>query len=100
MSQLRIVEQDGRLRLGIRLQPRASRNEIVGLYGESIKVRLTAPPVGNRANRLLIDFLSRILGISKAQITIVAGLKSHNKTVSISGCRVSEITARLIPYLV
>ena len=53
--------------------------------GELIKVYLTAPPLENRANEALIDFLAEHFGIKRSTIQIVKGLKSRNKVVSILG---------------
>ena len=67
------------------VQPRASRNEICGLQGGEIKVRLTAPPVDDAANRLCIEFIAKLLGVAKSRVTIIAGAKSRHKTVKVTG---------------
>jgi uncharacterized protein (TIGR00251 family) len=71
------------VRFSVRLQPRASRNEIAGLQGVSLKVRVTAPPVEGMANQALIDFLSAVLGIPRRNVCIVSGLSSRTKIVEI-----------------
>ena len=67
----------------VRIQPKASRNEIAGRFDDAVKIRLTAPPVDNAANKMCIKFLSRQLGISKADMEIVAGHTSRNKQIRI-----------------
>jgi uncharacterized protein len=72
------------VRFSVRLQPRASRNEIAGLQGKSLKIRVTAPPVEGMANQALIELLSDSLGISRRNVCIVSGLTSRTKVVEVS----------------
>ncbi|MFL5467113.1 MAG: DUF167 domain-containing protein [Gemmatimonadaceae bacterium] len=72
------------MRFSVRLQPRASRNEIAGLQGVSLKVRVTAPPVGGLANEALIDLLAEELKISRRNVCIVSGHSSRTKMIEIS----------------
>ena len=73
------------LLLYLRVQPRASRNEIVMRDDGSIKVRLTAPPVEGAANEALVDFLADRLSIAKSQVEIISGQTSRDKVVRITG---------------
>ena len=73
------------LRLTVRVQPRASVNEVAGRHGEAVKIRLTAPPVGGAANDLLVKFLADTLDIPARAITIVAGASSRTKVVELEG---------------
>ena len=75
---------DGAL-LDVYVQPKASRNELVGLHHGSLKIRLTAPPVEGAANKECIKFLARLLGAPKSDIEIIQGHKSRQKTVLIRG---------------
>lgn len=63
----------------ITVQPRASRNEIVGLQGDALKVKLTAPPVEGAANRLCVAFLAKSLGVRKSDVEIIQGQRSRAK---------------------
>jgi hypothetical protein len=65
--------------LSVRVQPKASKNAIRGVHGEALKVALTAPPVEGAANKALIAFVAKILGIPKASIEILSGQTSRNK---------------------
>ncbi|OGP73410.1 MAG: YggU family protein [Deltaproteobacteria bacterium RBG_16_49_23] len=73
--------------LKVYLQPRSSKNEIVGPYRDGIKVKVTAPPVDEKANEALIRFLSKELGIPPSQVEIIKGQRSREKTLSISGIK-------------
>jgi uncharacterized protein (TIGR00251 family) len=63
------------------VQPRSSKNAVVGLHGDAIKIKLTAPPVDNAANKMCLKFLAKELKVSKSSIKIVAGHTSRNKQV-------------------
>jgi len=67
----------------IRVQPRSSRNMIVGLLGDALKVKLTAPPVAGAANTMCIEFLARCLGVSRSAVEIRAGQTSRIKQILI-----------------
>jgi uncharacterized protein (TIGR00251 family) len=71
------------VRFSVRLQPRASKNEITGLQGVSLRVRVTAPPVDGLANAALIDSLSTALKIPRRDVCIVSGLASRTKVVEV-----------------
>ena len=79
------------VRFSVRLQPRSSRNEIVGLQGVSLKVRVTAPPVEGMANQALIDFLSQSLKTSRRNVCIVSGYSSRNKIVEVRGVELEAV---------
>lgn len=81
--------------ISIQVVPRASKNEIQGVLGDALKVRLTAPPVDGKANAALIKFLSRELGISRAQIDIRRGQTGRNKIVRITGIRVEAVQLKM-----
>ena len=61
------------------LQPRASKNMIAGIYGDAIKIKLTAPPVNGAANRMCIKYLANILKVSQSKIEIISGHTSRTK---------------------
>jgi uncharacterized protein (TIGR00251 family) len=71
--------------LKVYLQPKSSKNEIVGPYRDGIKVRITAPPIEGKANEALIRFLAKALQIPPSCIEIIKGLHSREKTLRISG---------------
>jgi len=76
--------------LSVRVQPKTSCDEIVGpcadaLGGESLKVRITAPPVDGKANAHLVKFLAKTFGVAKSQVSVVAGESGRQKRVQIHG---------------
>lgn len=76
--------QASTLLLFCHLQPKASKDEFVGLHGDRLKIRITAPPVDGKANKQLIAFLAKQFGVSKQQVTISSGDSGRHKTVQIS----------------
>lgn len=95
MSQLKITEVEGGVTFAVRVVPRASRNEIVGVQGDALKVKLTAPPVEGRANEALIAFLAQRLSVRKSQVEIVAGATSRRKMIRVIGLSPQEVGERL-----
>lgn len=75
------------LTLSLVIQPKASRNEIVGLLGNEIKIALTAPPVDGKANDHLKKYLSKICKTPQSNIEILKGLTNKHKTVLIKEIR-------------
>jgi len=71
--------------LKVYLQPKASKNEVMGSYRDGIKVKITAAPVEGRANEALVRFLAKELGVSPSCIEITRGQHSREKTLKISG---------------
>jgi uncharacterized protein (TIGR00251 family) len=65
----------------IYVQPRSSRNRIVGLHGNALKIAIQAPPVDDAANRMCVQFLSDYLNVPRSSIEIIAGHASRTKRV-------------------
>lgn len=63
------------------VQPKSSRNMLAGLYEDSLKIKITAPPVNNAANKMCIKFLSKCLNIPKSSLEIISGQTSRTKQV-------------------
>ena len=85
------------IRLPVRLQPRASRNQVVGVMGDRLKVALTAPPVEGAANAACQAFLAELFKVSKGSVRLVGGEKSRDKLWEIAGDpdRLAEIARKL-----
>ena len=75
----------GGVRLHLFIQPKSSKNEVVGSHNGLLKIKITAPPVDGKANECLVEFLSDILDIPKRDISIVRGETGRNKTVELTG---------------
>ena len=71
------------LMIACHLQPRASKDQFSGLHGESLKVRIKAPPVEGKANAYLIKFLAKQFGVSKRDVIILGGELSWEKRLMI-----------------
>lgn len=89
------IERTEGVEIRIHLQPRASNTEIVGLYGEAVKIRVAAPPVDGRANGELCRFLARQLGVPQESVQVISGVSSRQKRVFIRGRTLTEIGASL-----
>jgi hypothetical protein len=92
---LRIVATATGVRVSVRVQPRASANEVAGIHGDGLRIRLTAPPVEGAANDALVDFLAKSLGIARRDITIVAGSSSRSKIVELTGITEDRVRSLL-----
>jgi len=69
--------------LSCHLQPKASRDEFCGQHGDSLKIRIKAPPIEGRANSQLISFLAKQFGVAKKAVTILSGELGRQKRVCI-----------------
>lgn len=92
---MKISESDGAVSFMVRVQPRASRDEIAGEWQDGMKIRLTAPPVDDRANEALRQLLAGRLKVSLAAVRIASGEHSRTKRVEIRGVSTGEIQALL-----
>jgi uncharacterized protein (TIGR00251 family) len=82
---LRVTETGGRVRFSVRVQPRASKSELAGEYGDAVKIRLAAPPVDGAANDELVAFLSNIFAVGRKSVRILAGETARSKLIEIAG---------------
>jgi uncharacterized protein (TIGR00251 family) len=82
---IQVTVKDGSLAFTVRVQPRASRSEVVGELDGALKIRLAAPPVDGEANEELIRFLAKLFGISRQKVSILSGQTSKNKLVRVDG---------------
>jgi len=83
--------QGSDLILHLRIQPRAAHDEIAGPLGNTLKIRLTAPPVDGKANERLRKFLSEQCGVAKSQVTVLSGDTSRDKRVRIACPRILPV---------
>lgn len=77
--------QDSTLTLRCLIQPKASRDEIIGVQDERLKIRITAPPVDGKANAHLIRYLSDVLDLPRSRIELLNGDTGKRKTLRITG---------------
>jgi len=86
---------ESEIRIPLRVHPNAVRNEVMGFADGVLQVKVSAPPVKGKANKELIDFLSRILDVGRSQISIIKGHTSQNKVIAVGGLSREEIMGRL-----
>jgi len=75
----------------LRVQPRSSRNAIVGVIGDAIKLAITAPPVDGKANQAVIDFLAKLFSVPKSSITILSGETGRNKLIAVRSLTAEQV---------
>lgn len=81
----------------VRVTPRASRNEIIGISDDgTVKIRLTAPPVEGAANEGLVRFLAEVLGTAPSKIEIIAGQTGKDKLITIMGMDSETVQQRIL----
>ena len=85
------------VKISLRVQPNSSRSEVVGFTNGILQVKVSAPPVKGKANNELIDFLSRLLEVSKSRIDIIRGHTTKDKVISVSGLSREDVMKRLSP---
>ena len=91
MTTVTVESRPGAVRFHVRVQPRASRNEIAGVLGDALKIRLQAPPVDGAANEALVTLLADELGVPRRGVRIVAGSTSRSKVVEVDGIAPSAV---------
>jgi uncharacterized protein (TIGR00251 family) len=88
------VQADSLL-LSVKLQPRASRNEIGEPLGNELRIKVTAPPVDSAANEALIRFLAEALDCPKNKLELIRGHTSRHKTIQVSGLSPEHLLSRI-----
>jgi uncharacterized protein (TIGR00251 family) len=93
MSFYKVIKD--RINLSVYVVPRSSKTEVIGLYGDFLKIKLKSPPVDNEANEELIRYISEKLKISKSNIRIVSGQTQKKKILSLFGGTIDKIKTLL-----
>jgi len=89
-----IVQDEAGIRLSVRVQPRASRTEVAGLHDGALKIRLASPPVDGAANKALVAFLAKRLGVPKSDVLIAHGQRGRLKSIRVRGLQLSSALER------
>jgi uncharacterized protein len=90
------VQADGIL-LSVKLQPRASANEIGEALGNELRIKVTAPPVDAAANEALLKLLAQQLHCPRNRVDIVRGHTSRHKTIKLYGLAAADVLTKLGP---
>jgi uncharacterized protein (TIGR00251 family) len=86
----------GTVSFPVRVQPRASKDEVAGVINGALKIRLQAPAVENRANEALVEFLAHLLKTPKSAVRILAGDRSRAKRIEIRGVTKQQVLGLLV----
>ncbi len=79
----------------VRVQPRASRDEIVGWREDMLRLRVSAPPLDGRANDAVVGLIARAAGVPRSAVSVVGGERSRDKLVRVSGLTAGALRERL-----
>ncbi len=90
-----VQDAPGGCLLLVRALPRGSKDEVVGLRDGRLCVRTTAPPVEGAANKRIVEFLARALGVRRSQVSLLSGDKAREKTIRVEGLSAEEARERL-----
>lgn len=74
--------------LTLYVQPGAKHNEIVGMHGNALKIKLATPPIEGRANKALLRYMATLFEVPLSNITLKRGTKSRQKTIEIRSSRI------------
>ncbi|HUQ81196.1 MAG TPA: DUF167 domain-containing protein [Gemmatimonadaceae bacterium] len=99
MSLVTVDVRGSAVRFRVRLQPRASRDEIVGVLGGALRIRLHAPPVDGAANDALVLFLAGRLSVPRRDVRIVTGTTSRTKMVEVDGVTSADVARLVVPSM-
>lgn len=79
----------------VRVRPRASRDEIVGWREDTLRLRVSAPPLDGRANDVVVELIARTAGVARSAVSVVAGERGRDKLVRVTGLTPEALRARL-----
>lgn len=80
--------------IAVKAVPGAKRDEIVGRLGDRLKIRVSAPPEGGKANKAICELVARELGIRAQDVEVVRGTSSPEKTLRVRGVRAEDLKSR------
>jgi uncharacterized protein (TIGR00251 family) len=90
------TENQTQAKIAVQISPGASKNEINGMLNDVLRIKIAAPPEKGKANKELIDYLSRLLDIKKDKVDIIKGHTSKNKLLCIDGLSKVSVLEKLL----
>lgn len=96
---LAIRERPGGIVFSVRVTPKASRDELVGVNDGELWLRVTAPPIAGKANDACVRLLTEALGVPRGSLALMGGQKSRNKLIQVSGVTAEQLRAALTAAL-
>ncbi len=94
---LHIESHPGGVIIAVKVVPNSSRDQLVGLLGDALKIKVAKPPENGAANRAVEQFLAKILNIAPTRVTVVAGHTQPRKRILIQGLDAATATRLLTP---
>jgi uncharacterized protein (TIGR00251 family) len=95
MSNMTVEEIDGGIVFSVKVVPGSSRTALCGLLDEMVKIKVSAAPEKGKANKCLLDFLAKQLGVKKNAVNIISGKTSAVKEVRVMGISVEQLSNKL-----
>jgi uncharacterized protein (TIGR00251 family) len=95
MANPTIQEIDRGVIITVKVVPGSSRTDVCGLFGEMLKIKVSAPPERGKANQCLLRFLAKKLGVKKGAVSLIAGQTSTVKQVQVSGISADTLLRKL-----
>jgi len=83
--------RDGSVLIRVHAQPKASRNSIIGVHDDALKIAVTSPPVDGKANQAMAAYLAKVLGVAKRDVNLSSGQASRRKVFQVSGKTMEEV---------
>ena len=75
----------------VKVQPKASRDQVVGYRDDVLQLRVTAPPDTGRANAAVLALLADALGVAKSRVRIVRGQSSRDKVLTVESLTPEDV---------
>ncbi|NUP10265.1 MAG: DUF167 domain-containing protein [Polyangiaceae bacterium] len=91
-----VTERDGKVRIALRVKPRASRSKILGVREGELEIAVASPPVDGAANEEVCAVVAKALGVPKSAAKIVTGATGRNKVIEVDGIEAALATTRLV----
>ncbi len=88
------VASDGAVLIAVKAVPGAKRDQVAGVLGERLKVRVSQPPEDGKANRAICALLAKELGVRPSAVRVVRGESSAEKVVRVEGIGLAVVDAR------
>ncbi len=82
---LKVEQKENSVVFGVKVVPGGSRTALAGVLGDLLKIKVAAPPEKGKANKCLVEFLAKQLGVKKNQIAIISGQTNPVKTIQVTG---------------
>lgn len=93
---LALREQGGTVQFAVKAVPGASRDRIAGLYGDALKVQVSAPPEAGKANARICEVLAAALGVPVRDVAVVQGAANPRKVIAVRGLDARTVRQRLL----